>query len=223
MVEYLTKNRIKFLFNTPTASHQGGATERMIRTVRNILNGMRMQIRLVDTKSLRTAFYEAANIVNSRPLTGTRISGVDDQVITPNLLLTGKVVPLVAPPPGEFDSDDLYSRKRWKHSQVLAEEFWKVWKREYLDLIMQRKKWTSRNENIEVGDIVMIKDDNIARNDWKIGRVSDTVPGKDNLVRKVEVTLGNSLIDMKGKPIQAATVLTRPITKLVVLLKTGKS
>jgi hypothetical protein len=176
-------------------------------------------MKVVDTKTLRAAFYEVMNIINSRPLTGTNITDAEDQILTPNMLLTGKVTPLVAPPPGEFETDDIYSRKRWKHSQVIAEEFWKVWKTEYLDLIMKRPKWLKERENITPGDIVLIKEDNVARNDWKIGRVSRTMPGKDNLVRKVEVTLGNPLIDMKGKPIQKATTLTRPITKLVVLLK----
>lgn len=71
---YLEENVITLKFNSPDASHQGGATERMIRTARAVLNGMRQKYRMIDTKTQRTAFYEAANIMNSRPLTGTKIN-----------------------------------------------------------------------------------------------------------------------------------------------------
>ncbi|XP_067939647.1 uncharacterized protein [Watersipora subatra] len=116
MKGYLEQNRIEFHFNTPTASHQGRVTECMIRTARDILNGMIMQFKMVDAKTLRTAFYEVTNIINSRPLTVTKITDANVPVVTPNLLLNGKVTPLVAPPPGTFESDNVYGRKRWKHS-----------------------------------------------------------------------------------------------------------
>ena len=136
-----------------------------------------------------------------------------------NMLLYGKTIPLVAPPPGKFQSDDLYCRSKWKHSAVIAEEFWKAWKSEYLSIMMTRQKWATLKDNVNVGDIVLVADES-ARCDWRLGRITNTLPGKDGLVRKVEVTLGNQLIDMKGKPIQAASVLTRPITKVVIVLKT---
>ena len=37
------------------------------------------------------------------------------------------------------------------------------------------------------GDIVLVADDNVARNQWALGRVKNLFPGADRLVRTVEV------------------------------------
>lgn len=103
MQQCLLENRIDIKFNSPDASHQGGATERLIRSVRAVLNGMGLKYKnRLDTKTLRTTFHEAACIVNSRPLTTTLVNDPKDNIISPNHLLTTKTAPLVPPPPGKF-------------------------------------------------------------------------------------------------------------------------
>lgn len=52
--------------------------------------------------------------------------------------------------------------------------------------------------------MVVIKDDNTPPNSWRLGRVTNTFPGRDNLVRIVE------LKTEKG-------TITRPVTKIVVI------
>ncbi|KAF6027175.1 hypothetical protein EB796_014518 [Bugula neritina] len=215
---YLQANKIEINHNTPKASHQGGVTERMIRSIRAVLNGMNIRNK-IDTKTLRAILFEVANIVNNRPLTGTLIHDVEEGIMTPNRLLTMKG-PLLALPPGDFPTINVYSSKRWKVAQAVADKFWKAWKAEYFETIMHRQKWTDVQGNIKVGDIVSVVDENTARNDWKIGRVSNTFPGKDGLVRKIEITLGNRWLDRKGKPIEPPTVLSRPISKVILLLST---
>ena len=213
---YLLSNKIAMVFNPPKASHQGGATERMIRSIRAVLNGMNFKHR-VDTKTLRTVFHEIANIVNNRPLTGTKISDPREHVATPNQLLTMKS-PLLAPPPGQFPASDLYCNKRWKVSQAIADEFWRAWKTEYIATVSTRPKWIKKKENLKIGDIVMVVDDGAPRSDWRVGAVSSVYPGKDGLVRQVDVTLGNRHLDSKGKPLESSTTLKRPVNKVVLLL-----
>jgi hypothetical protein len=68
MQNFFMDNQIDFVFNTPRASHQGGAWERKIRTVRNVLSSMfHLKQASVDSSTLRTFMYEAMAIVNSRP------------------------------------------------------------------------------------------------------------------------------------------------------------
>lgn len=72
---YLLTNRIEWKFNAPLASNQGGATERMIRSARALLSALALKYKgHMDTKTLRTALYETANIINSRPLTATSVN-----------------------------------------------------------------------------------------------------------------------------------------------------
>jgi len=68
----------------------------------------------MDTKTLRTAFNEAANIVNNRPLAATSIHNPEVNIITPNQLLTMKDKTVRAPPPGKFHREDMYGKSRWK-------------------------------------------------------------------------------------------------------------
>ena len=41
--------------------------------------------------------------------------------------------------------------------------------------------------NLQVGDLVLLRDKQAARNNWPMARVNATFPGKDGHVRKVEV------------------------------------
>lgn len=76
--------------------------------------------------------------------------------------------------------------------------------------LQPRKKWHQSQQNLSVGDIVLLKDVETHRNHWPLGRVTKTFPGKDNLVRKVEVC-----VSKVGK----TTSYIRPATELVFLLE----
>ncbi|CAB4033136.1 uncharacterized protein LOC110985605, partial [Paramuricea clavata] len=80
----------EFKLNTPTASHAGGVWERMIRTVRSVLDGLLEQHGTqLDEESLRTLLCEVECIVNSRPIAGTNTP--EEEPLTPNHLLTMKM------------------------------------------------------------------------------------------------------------------------------------
>ncbi|XP_042857471.1 uncharacterized protein LOC122243811 [Penaeus japonicus] len=211
---------ITFEMNIPHASHMGGVWERQIRTVRNILTAMlHHHSKQLDDESLRTLMVEAETIVNGRPLTVDNISSPQSlEPLTPNHLLTMKTK-VVLPPPGAFQSDDQYSRKRWRRVQYLANEFWNRWKREYVQSLQSRNKWTRVNQNLKENDIVIVKEPNLPRNSWKLGRVSEVIPSKDGLVRKVKLTMADSTLDMSGKRIKSVVNLERPIHNLVLLLQ----
>ncbi|XP_067937335.1 uncharacterized protein [Watersipora subatra] len=137
---YLLTSNIEWKFNAPLASNQGGATERMIRSARAVLSAIALKYKgRMHTKTLQTAFHEAANVINSRPLTATLINSPDEQIITPNLLLNMKGNE-GALPPAEFPKEAVYGNKRWKVAQAIAQEFWPMWKSEYLGLCHAKTK-----------------------------------------------------------------------------------
>lgn len=110
---YLADKQCDFIFNAPAASHAGGIWERQIRTIRNVLNAtLSLCPGRLDDASLRTLFYEAMAIVNSRPL---NTDGINDptslEPLTPNhlILMKSKVA---LPPPGKFVKEDMYATKR---------------------------------------------------------------------------------------------------------------
>ncbi|XP_059391451.1 uncharacterized protein LOC132124461 [Carassius carassius] len=118
---------IKWIFNSPAASHQGGVWERQIRTVRRILNSL-LKEQAVNNDCLLTIMCEVKSIINGRPLTTVSDDVNDLEPLTPNHLLLLKSQPNM--PPGIFSKDDMYTRKRWKQVQYLVDLFWTRWTRE---------------------------------------------------------------------------------------------
>ncbi|XP_063052707.1 uncharacterized protein LOC134447256 [Engraulis encrasicolus] len=218
---FLADKQCNFVFNAPSASHAGGVWERQIRTVRNVLHATVDQCSgRLDDSSLRTLFYEAMAIVNSRPLS---IDGINDphslEPLTPNhlVLMKSKVA---LPPPGKFVREDLYAAKRWRRVQYLVEQFWSRWRREYLQNIYLRQKWHVPRRNLQINDVVIIKEDLLPRNEWRLGRVIDVTEGADGLVRRVKVRVGDhNLQERKGNYTFKTSVVERPIQKLVLLLE----
>lgn len=189
-----------FKMNPPSASHAGGVWERQIRTIRSVLSALlEKSASSLDGESFHTLICETEAIVNSRPLTVDNLSDPESpSPLTPNHILTMKTKP-VLPPPGVFQREDLYSRKRWRRVQHLSSEFWARWKKEFLHSLQERSKWTRPRRNMQVGDVVIVKDDNKARNRWSLARV-ETYPKKaDGLVRSVKVAIGDPKLSSTGK------------------------
>ena len=72
---------------------------------------------------------------------------------------------------------------------------------------------------MEVGDVVLICDKNLARNDWRLARVAEAFISSDNLVRSVKLRLASSELDQHGLRMSEPTFLVRPIHKLILLLE----
>ena len=205
--------------NVPTASHMGGVWECQIRTVRSVLSALlEKNGHQMNGEALRTFMCEAEAVVNSRPLTSEGITSSDTAgPLTLNHFLTLKTK-VVLPPPGKFTSADLYSRKWWRRVQHLMNEFWSRWKKEFLLSLQTRQKWTRPRKNLQVNDIVIIKDDVLPRNQWKLCRVIEAQPDQDGLVRKVTLDVGSQNLTADGKRSQPLSTLERPIQKLVLLI-----
>lgn len=212
---------IDFKMNVPSASHMGGVWERQIRSVRNVMSTLlHHHGSQLDDESLRTFLCEAAAIVNSRPLTVDTLNDpLSSSPLSPNLLLTMKSN-VVLPPPGNFQKPDLYSRKHWRRIQYLVDQFWVRWRSEYIHNLQLRSKWNSPRRNLSVGDVVLLKEDNQPRNEWRLCRVVEVQTEDDGLVRKARISVGQPDLDTKGRRRTSVTYLERPIHQLVLLKET---
>lgn len=191
----------RWCFNPPASPHMGGSWERLVGSVKKVLMDV-MPSRNPTDEILRTFLLEAENIVNSRPLTHVSVELGDEEALTPNHFLIGSSNG--SKPPGLFTDADLVLRKNWRKTQLLADLFWKRWIREYLPTITRREKWFNRVKPIEIGDIVIIADENLPRNCWPMGRIISTKPAKDGQVR-------SAMVQTKSG------ILNRPAIKLAVL------
>ena len=142
----------EFKMNPPSASHMGVVWERQIRSALNVLASLLQSAgEQLGDKSLRTFMCKAEAIVNSKPLSVDGLSLPSLEPLTPNHLLTSKSNVLL-PLPGDLKRADLYSRKRWCRVQHLSNEFWNRWRREFLQTLQQRQKWTRTHRNVQANE-----------------------------------------------------------------------
>ncbi len=87
--EVLVQKGIKWIVNTPIASHQGGIWERQICTVRKVLNSVLNQ-QVLDEEGLYTILCEVEAIMNDRPITKASDDPNDLEPLSPNHLLLMK-------------------------------------------------------------------------------------------------------------------------------------
>ena len=52
-------------------------------------------------------------------------------------------------------------------------------------------KWRTKFRNVQVGDIVLVKDSNVLRNEYRLARVGEVVVGGDGGVRRVKLHYKN--------------------------------
>ena len=95
----------------------------------------------LDDDQLHTFLLEAESILNSRPLTPITTDADGSEPLTPNHLL--KLCPTGNFPPSLPSDENCCPRRRWKHVQYLADQFWRRWSREYLKTMLFYS-WTIR-------------------------------------------------------------------------------
>ena len=49
------------------------------------------------------------------------------------------------------------------------------------------KKWNFPQQNFKIGDLTLLKDYSMVKNQWSRGRVHKTIPNKDGMVRCLEI------------------------------------
>lgn len=219
--EFLLKNgcdTFTFNMNPPSASHRGGVWERQIRSIRSVLSALMLQSGTqLDDECLRTLMCEVTAVINSRPLTTDNLNDCTASPLSPSMILTMKSK-ILLPPPGNFVREDVYLRRRWRRVQHIANEFWMRWRKEFLSQLQVRQKWLHPRRDFKIGDIVLVKDENLPRCEWHLARVHKTYPSDDGHVRRVQIAVGNKNLDKKGRRLQPSSFLERPIQKLVLLL-----
>ena len=198
--------------NPPYASHMGGVWERQIRSARSILSSlMQTRGRSLDEESLATLMAETEGILNSRPLATDSISDPTSSLpLSPSNHLTMKLK-IILPHPGDFSRPDLYSRRRWRRIQHIVNGFWCRWRKEFLQSLQERKKWTNTKRNLKVGDIVILQEANTIRNNWQMRRVIQTHCDEKGFVQSVRLKIGS--VDQAGRN----NIVDRP--KVVLLLE----
>jgi len=199
---FLREHQTTWSFIPPNAPNFGGLWEAAVKSTKFHLT------RIVGTahltfEELQTILCEIESILNSRPLLPLSSDPNDMTYLTPGHFLVG--TPLNSFPTPNLNDVNTNRLLRWELIEQMRQHFWSRWSSEYLNSLQERHKWQKcKGQQLEPGQLVIIKQQGLAPLQWLMGRIEQVHPGSDNIVRSATI-----------KTIKGSYV--RPISKLAIL------
>lgn len=197
----ITNQRIRWHFNPPGAPHFGGLWEAGVKSIKYHLHRVMGATRLTY-EEFATLTTQIEGILNSRPLIPASSDPSDLSALTPAHFLIGTEMNAI--PEADFTETKENHLQRWHYVQQQQQRFWKRWSNEFLTRLQQRPKWLKEESSIQVGDMVIIKEERAQPLKWKLGRILQVHPGSDGHVRVATIRTSDG-------------ELKRPIVKLSLL------
>ena len=196
---------IDWTFSPGNAPWYNGATEALVKTTKRALNAS-IGENVMTFSELLTCIFEAAELVNERPI-GMHPSNPDDGTyLCPNDMLLGRSTSKV--PQGPFLERTSY-QYRFDFIQSIVEAFWKRWTREVFPSLVIQNKWHTAKWNLKAGDVVLVQDSNAVRGEWKMASVVEPKESAGGKVRRV--TIACRTITGSRQEVE------RPVQKLILL------
>ncbi|XP_062716167.1 uncharacterized protein LOC134291852 [Aedes albopictus] len=162
-------------FIPPGGPHFGGLWEAAVRSAKVHLLRV-LGDTVVSYEDMSTLLTQVECCLNSRPLTQLSDDPEDLQPLTPGHFLVGSA--LKAIPDEDYLQTSIGKLQDIAATQRRLQDFWK--------------------------SLVVIREDNVPPTRWKLGRIIDTHPGPDGVVRVVSLRTANG-------------TSTRPVTRICIL------
>ncbi|GFX23518.1 integrase catalytic domain-containing protein [Trichonephila clavipes] len=193
---------IRWKFIPPYAPNFGGLWESSIKLAkRHLIKTCKGH--LLSFEELSTLLCQIEACINSRPLVPLSSDPADIRALTPGHFLIGE--PLVEIPESKSITNTSLSLScRWKSLLKLRQHFWDRWHKEVLHHYQSRPKWKASQSEVQVGNLVLISDDNRPPLSWPMARILKLIPGTDGTNRVAILQTGSGLT-------------RRSINKIVVL------
>ncbi len=203
VINFTANQQMQWHHIPPRAPHFGGLWEAAVKAMKVGLRKIAGPHPLMWAE-MYTLITEVESVLNSRPIAPL---GADDlkeaSNLTPGHFLIGR--PLRALPSKRPPSGKLTLMRRWNLVERLQADFWKYWSSAYLSSCVARAKWIRPGYSLQVGDVVLIKDESLKSRAWPLAVVEEIHPGSDGVARA-------ATLRCKGKLYQ------RPTNKLVPLI-----
>jgi hypothetical protein len=181
----LVTEKIEWKYIPELSPHFGGFYERLFRSIKSPLRKAIGNV-LLTYEEFYTVLVNIEQILNSRPLTHHSEDPDSINVLTPAHFLIGR--PLIDLPDDRQLVTQANHILRYKERQKIIQHFWKRFYREYLPKLIPYTKWLeNKDHNLGKEDVVLLYEPNQPRSVWPVGRVIQTFPGKDGIVRVAEV------------------------------------
>ena len=202
--DWIAGQKTKWEFIPTNSQHFNGCAEALIKSTKKQLEES-VKSNLFTKGELDTFLSDVMYIVNSRPL--MKKAGqdpLDGGPITPLHLIGGRSTKDIPSISLDFNPS---MTKRLRFIEETTNEFWKKWFAQVFHNLVPCYKWRKEYRDVQVGDVVLVRDSNVFKREYKLGKIKETFPGKDGHVRRVVIQyknlaetgkdLGRAEIDLK--------------------------
>ncbi|XP_038106744.1 uncharacterized protein LOC119766334 [Culex quinquefasciatus] len=183
---------IEFSFIPPRSPNFGGLWESQVKSFKTHLKKT-FGLQVLKMDEMLTALAQIEAVLNSRPLTPISNDPQDFEALTPGHFLIQRPLTAIAEP--DLEGVPQNRLAMWQNAQRFTQQLWKKWSTQYLSNLQSRTKWTKERNNVAVGTMVLIKDENAPPQKWKLGRVLHVFRGTDGNVRVVTVRTATGRFD----------------------------
>ncbi|XP_051171916.1 uncharacterized protein LOC127288483 [Leptopilina boulardi] len=197
LTDSLSNQGIQWHFSPPRSPHFGGLWEAAVKSFKYHFHRT-VGNTLFSYEELYTYVTEIEAILNSRPITPLSSDPKDLNALSPSHFLIGDL--LTTLPNQDLSHIQQNRLSSWQHIQFIKQHLWKRWSKEYLHELIVRSKWQlQKSENIKIGTMVILKEDNLPPLSWTLGRITKVHPGSDGIVRVVTVKTKTGVYDRSVK------------------------
>jgi hypothetical protein len=182
---------------TVTASRKPEFTklrlQRLMSSVANIINDRPFGIYLNNIGK-----FDAARLIRPNDLILGRSSGNISELVDFELITT----------PEQADYTKLIAMNK-----AFIDQWYTVWYKQVFPTLIPRSKWTESTRGVQINDIVLIRDTNLIRNQWRWGEVASESRSLDGITRTVSIRYK---VENKTK------IATKSTRDLVVILQNNE-
>ncbi|XP_055600725.1 uncharacterized protein LOC129749702 [Uranotaenia lowii] len=180
---------IEWKFIPPRAPSFGGLWEAAVRSVKTSLKKV-IGSRQMSYEDYTTLLVQISAALNSRPIIALSDDPSDIDALTPSHFLIGSRMTDL--PDQNYQNIPLNRLTHYQQRQQMYQHFWDRWRKEYLTELQRSHNNISPNQ-IRVGSIAVLREDNIPPVCWPLARVIAVHPGGDEVVRVVTVKTSNGI------------------------------
>eukprot|EP00794_Sanderia_malayensis_P011523 gene11523-biopygen9194 len=148
----------------------------------------------VILKKLKEVMLDVETSLNNRPLCYLE-DDIQMPELTPNVMMLGSNNVLLQEDIHSIKQGEL--RKRAKYIERCKENVWRRWSNEYVKALREKHNLMhhSKDNQISVGDVVLIKGEMKNRGQWRIGVVESLIQGKGGIFRAARLRSKNARIE----------------------------
>ncbi|GFT76162.1 integrase catalytic domain-containing protein [Trichonephila clavipes] len=176
LASYFASEAIQWKFIPPRSPNFGGMWEAGVKSFKPHLYRTLVNSK-ITFEEFETVIIQIEGILNSRPLVPLSDNINEYEVLTPGHFIIGRPISAI-PEPAILDiSDNRLSR--WQYTTKCVQTIWKCWKNYYLNHLQQRNKWQFEKNNVAIGCLVLLKENDLPPCKWAMARILEVIYGTD--------------------------------------------